>query len=821
MKLHHYDQMMGYLTRRQKFSNGGDAILPQPNPLSPQERNQKVFNDYVGRMKKYLGSGVNMPEWFVKDLIFQKADELGIELKAGGGRIGFEEGLLVSSLTPQELVNAQSAARKKGITGKKGSKEFSDFVGNGYTRQATKTSQFKAKKALEAAHTTKSLELSEINKLATSDAPVKLEFKQRTKLLDSYHKFFEEAYHERVKSGQAFGKSDLVRDVIEKIELEYPKQKNNLEFFPGKTKDIADKGKIQVYLEYISPKHNSSKFRKTNSLANTLSTSQMDVFEGNVAKGLKKTKQQEKIFNALKKGINEIDDLVKETGMTKSRINQETAKLVNNMFVRSGEKTPIFLQGAEAQNAIGDVYNSLVDSKTMSGFHTRNIKSMIYDTFPNDAKLRQIATDKVNEFTAFMKGVKEKFPGLKINYDHPGSYRALKNLNFKNFLNVTPIMEDINLFKSRFDMQSVKNLNAMADAKAAHGINSIQYKAALKNQRGLERVWSNMTDGQSTLGKLRLNRQLTGTAGLETTGKNLIDEFKGNIKIRENIAKNIDESIRFHDPKSNTSKTIFQSLEEVLPTKRGKTKIIESAKRITSPELLKIDKEISKFLNADDQAKLSNTIRTIINKQNSGFNVVDIGKWGAGELRILDDIAGKIPSKALGAFGKVLKVAGIASIPVDALEVVKAKSKGLGTDVGLMNLAQIYTNLPGMVWEGGRWVKSQLQGKDHEWKLPYEHTYGKEYETKKLRETPVKELEENISNLPLSEGYLEKKIGIVPEDLKVIDAETKEALINQMREEKAIADQAPDKETIVDETEEIEKPEKFGIYADQIKNLEV
>ena len=33
-----------------------------------------------------------MPEWFVKDLIIKKADELGIELKADGGRIGFANG---------------------------------------------------------------------------------------------------------------------------------------------------------------------------------------------------------------------------------------------------------------------------------------------------------------------------------------------------------------------------------------------------------------------------------------------------------------------------------------------------------------------------------------------------------------------------------------------------------------------------------------------------------------------------------------------------------------------------------------------------------
>ena len=91
MKIAECNDIMAYLTRRQKFSNGGDVILPKPNPLSQQERNQKVFNDYVGRMKHYL-TGAEMPEWFVKDLIIKKADELGIELKADGGRIGFKYG---------------------------------------------------------------------------------------------------------------------------------------------------------------------------------------------------------------------------------------------------------------------------------------------------------------------------------------------------------------------------------------------------------------------------------------------------------------------------------------------------------------------------------------------------------------------------------------------------------------------------------------------------------------------------------------------------------------------------------------------------------
>ena len=43
----------------------------------------------------------------------------------------------------------------------------------------------------------------------------------------------------------------------------------------------------------------------------------------------------------------------------------------------------------------------------------------------------------------------------------------MKNLNFKEFLNITPIAQDINNLKSRFDTQSNKNLLAMEEAKGA------------------------------------------------------------------------------------------------------------------------------------------------------------------------------------------------------------------------------------------------------------------------------------------------------------------------------------------------------------------
>ena len=149
----------------------------------------------------------------------------------------------------------------------------------------------------------------------------------------------------------------------------------------------------------------------------------------------------------------------------------------------------------------------------------------------------------------------------------------------------------------------------------------------------------------------------------------------------------------------------------------------------------------------DDINKVSTAIQSIMSKKNSGLNIVDIAKWGRAELSALDDIAGKLPSKALSAFGKILKFAGIASIPLDVVPFVQARDLGIDKwgVVGGKNLAEMYTNLPGMIWEAGEWVASKVQGKEHEWKPFYEKTFGQEATAKALRETSVKDLIKNIT----------------------------------------------------------------------------
>ena len=237
---------------------------------------------------------------------------------------------------------------------------------------------------------------------------------------------------------------------------------------------------------------------------------------------------------------------------------------------------------------------------------------------------------------------------------------------------------------------------------------------------------------------------------------------------------------------------------KVSPTQDIKT-IISQAESEMKAFKTKDWNKLKKLLSPSDSNKLSKTIQSIMRKKNSGLNVVDIARWGSAELSVLDDIAGKIPSKALGAFGRLLKVAGVAGIPLDAVPFTEAHSTGLTPDVGAMNLAEIYSNLPGMIWEAGEWAGSKLKGKEHEWKPPYEFEFGRDYETKKLQDTPIEVLEKRVDrwatdmvpqeDLEKVSSYLDRKgiPGITDENVQLQQYE--EDLLKKMREKKAIADQ--------------------------------
>ena len=559
---------------------------------------------------------------------------------ADGGRIGFEKGLRVEDLTPQELANAQKAARLRNISGKKGNQEFIDFVGGDEYKRFSTLEKEAAKKLGISYKKYQKLSFAERKKLRTDlfnkkvkesskflrpeasveevietiyTNPEKISNFNKNTLNNYYRKWFREEYDNLVKSGEPFARTEVSGRVIQRIKDTYtrdgvlPK-----EFLPGYTDNPGTKN----YDEFFVPKNPKDKI---------FSDAELKIIKSAEGSALKKTKNNLRIFNALYDGVNEVDDIAKMLDMPVSEV-RATVNTVMNGMTRT--QLPFYLQ--DKIDDFGTVINNLAGSESLDDLWRRNTKTLIYSAFPEDSKNRNRAFQKVDEFEKYIKDIKKQFPGLQIAYDHPAGYAALKSQNINNFLNITPIANDINIFKGNFDTKSKNNLVAMDKALKNGDITT--YKSLLKDQRKLEKLWSNLTGGKSTLGKIRLGKVIDyGTGNILEDQKSFADEFKNNIKIRENISKNLtDENIKI--------------MNEVFPGgKYYKTKMLESAKKITSPDLVNFDKQVEAYI-TDTTGKVKQPMFS------SGF---------AGAYEMLSDDLKKITNtEGFKKFSKIAKTPG-------------------------------------------------------------------------------------------------------------------------------------------------------------------
>jgi len=725
VKVHHYDQMMAYLTR-QRFANGGDAILPQPNPLSPKERNQKVFSDYVDRMKHYL-TGADMPEWFVKDLIIKKAEELGFELKADGGRIGFDEG--TKPVLPRDKFVELRIKYKNTHT----NTEFAELLNENW-------------------------------KPAQADSFNKDNVAKRIK---DAKKFFPDNFN--------YKGSNLERAITEK-----------------QMTDLWGNDKYQEHKKNFSDEALRKKY-----------SSDLDYKKKPIKKRQEKSKRTIELKKKKLEAMNPVD----------------RQKFIDDLAIKDAERT-------RKKRGQTMKFNK----------NPRNFKSMIWADFV-DRTYKNYSKDTTGELKIKLGG--REPPPFKLSEESLKLIKSKRELNRLDMEKITLIDKNNKPFTWDTIESYVKEGNALNSKGKPMSWDEITKTYKIKefvNQQGLAQKinkatipnynpvkdlkrsgWNiahntsfNQAPWETHIAPWRANIQ-EGRA--RTRFLNLWDGSNAELK-----AGKITKKERFQLRKDAVN-AYHKTMKPITDIKYGLGKKSHG----TSIPIEDLFKKAGLELNTAQTTKLSSIIQSIMNKQNSGFNIVDIARWGKAELSALDDIAGKIPSKALGAFGKVLKVAGIASIPLDVVPFVQARD--LGVDkwgaVGGKNLAEMYTNLPGMIWEAGEWVTSKAKGKDHEWKPPYEAQFGQRATAKELRETSAEDLIKNIT----AQAEASKKIHAGQQIDTTWSDEKLNNQINKALKQKEYYDSNPDvlaeKETIVDNTQEIEKPEKFGIYADQIKKLKI
>jgi hypothetical protein len=855
VKLHHYDQMMGYLTRRQKFSNGGDAILPQPNPLSPQERNQKVFNDYVGRMKKYLSSGVNMPEWFVKDLVTKKAEELGVELKADGGRIHLAKAGLADPAN--NIVKGQDLGT--GIQ-----QRLKDGKNIKYITSAVEDTILHEHKSYKDA---KDFRETLIEKYKIGDPKAykgKYNYKELIKDKD-FEKFWKAKVDGRDADTilQGMGTREAIQKVIKKYNL----KPNDYE---GIFNKVVEETRITEGIRKGRTRPGQKKLISDAIIGNLLKTFK-ESYKPTV--GTIDTKTMGKL---LKLRDGELEKLM--TFIDKS-IPAETAHLMDSDVVSRTDKAAVvkkMLNDAgitfekHGRGEIGSRWRFGLDKDSKK---FKNLEKSKTFGFVTEKPVRKYPINYKDKFTAISRKSPEY---LEMGYDKDsGAIRQLtKSLNnavngmsdtqLRAFVNDNPKIK--NLVTLRFDPSSpnlfintpLKDMtisqirqNLQFEKDHIRGRSTVKYDGATKK----------ILDGLNI--EYPKNLYLINKA-LNMSTKQRVENFVANYPNEAEKIKKIDKyfkdnKISYYNRSTGTYGGAKPSKSAVELRHLGITKASQLHKLLSGTYK-------DKRGNIKPIVKNVNKLIITLNEQNKargGVSLIDdmaiIQKEGrargwklnsfAGVLDFTDSMkaAGiKLPpavtqaaSRIIDMGGATLRGVGKVALVLDPIfmgfDEARAKRRGAGELDTLKYMGDAFVeglvNLPTVAAGAAKWTKDKLTGEGKK-AGPFDYlptkpefksdilytpqTFAQENLEKNLKDTSMDERVKNVESDMHSAARYKEPLIANPEYQEILESISREDIEKKIRKDDELS---PYKN--IEKEAEIEKPEKFGIYADQIKNLEV
>jgi len=481
--------------------NDGNTVLPEPNPLSQEERNQKVFNDYVERFKEYL-KGSKMPEWFVKDLIKEKAKELGIELadggRADGGRIGYYKGKLVT---------------RGPNTGKYKIK----FPTNTILSDEYKGTKYGTEIEIENL-------IKKRDKLAQKNIKLKVGPKKSAEL--------------RIQKRDANFKS-LVDDIVKSGDL--TALKSNIRQRGGK---IPNEWVVDFWNPAIKGGKDSKAMKKLSEILGRDPTEILSLHEGRVGKikEVQKIVDTEKALAAVdpnKKKFLEIlntsDKLDLKTVAKQLKLSQiNTNNLINSVYkdiykntsLLGKEETNFVRYLPDKKTPLSALLRSMNKIEGVDKIARRTITDLLDKTIGFKAakkyqnpELYKLFKSRIHEFYKLKDALPE---GLILNLDHPLSMKVINQLGTDARLqkiNVSPITQELNLgLKAQFDKaygNALKNNN-------------------IKAQRAIEKIAH-----QIELPMIKVGKEVTDPTKFKFIAEDLKSQILSSLENQNKIAKNI------------------------------------------------------------------------------------------------------------------------------------------------------------------------------------------------------------------------------------------------------------------------------------------
>jgi len=851
---------MAYLTR-QRFANGGGSILPKPNPLSPEERNQKVFNDYVGRMKHYL-TGADMPEWFVKDLIFKKAEELGVELKADGGRIHLAKAGLADSAN--NIVKGQDLGQ--------GIQQVKKYNQIRYVTSAVEDT--KAQDFDNNYKDAKAFRETLIEKYKIGEPkPYKGKYNYKELIKD---KDFEKFWKAKVdaKDVDSIIKGQGSTEALQKVIKEHNLKPNDYE---GIFNKAVDEARISDAVRKGQGKPGQKRLvspRLVDNLMKTFNQSYKPTL------GTVNTKTMGKL---LKLPDGELEKLMTHVDKPYAA---ETAHLIDSDIISRTDKAAALKKmlndagitfekhgraGTGARWRFGldkdsEKFKKLEKSKTF-GFVTEKRDRK----YPRHYKEDVTTMSKQSAEYQKMEYGKDRGAIRQLTKALNNARKGMSDVELRAFVNDNPKIK--NLVTVRFDPSSpnlfintpLKDMtisqirqNLQFEADHIQGRSTVKYDPATK--KILDKLGIKM--------EYPKNLYIVPKA-LNISTKQRVENFVADYPNEAKKIKKIDtyfknNKISYYNRRTQTyggakpSKSAVELGHLGIKNASQLHKLLSGTYKDTRGNIKPIAKDVNKLL-------------LILNEQNKargGISLIDdmaiIQKEGKSKGWKLNSFAGvldftdsmkaagiKLPPAVTQAASRIIDIGGATLRGVGKVALVldpifmgfdEARAKRRGADeldtIQYMGEAFVegLVNLPTVATGAGKWVKDKLTGEGKK-AGPFDYlptkpefksdilytpkTFAQENLEKNLKDTPMDERVKNVEWDMYSAGKYKEPLIANPEYQEILESISREDIENKIRKDDELS---PYKNIDIEKQEEkleAKKPEKFGIYADQIKKLKI
>jgi len=287
--------------------------------------------------------------------------------------------------------------------------------------------------------------------------------------------------------------------------------------------------------------NNFSRILKRSFLTETQIKNFLTSAESNIVRSKEAMTPKKIIFQNIIDGKSNIEDLSKESNLSKKEVQKTVNKIINE------------IPRAKKQSALNEPVSNVVlrdfkvndyekfrkqitNEPTLSRVFRKGILELVTDAYKDQPKKLERATKRINAYFKIKQSLEKQ--GVNLALDHPLAFKTIENLGNtepEKLIRVTPISQELNIgLKKSFDKRYRDILTGLRD----DSIRGENRKKLITDKIKIEKL---AKDINLPFGKVAKTGKIIDFGTPEFLKKDLGKEIKQGVKLEDRIIKSLDK----------------------------------------------------------------------------------------------------------------------------------------------------------------------------------------------------------------------------------------------------------------------------------------